>query len=275
MSVHHRKNRSLFRFSGPDAQKLLHDVLTPKFDADSPEAAWWALLSPQGKVQAEGLAGFAQGAFWLDVHANDADNFYKRMRMYRLRADVVIDDLRATHIVGFSSDAVPDALSHKDARLDALGYRIIAEAPSAADWQDDAAYARARIENGIVEISTDFASDSLFPHDMGMDLLAGVDFSKGCYIGQEVVSRMQHRGTARRRPVVVAAEGAQKGDALVCAGRDAGSLGEILDNKGIGILRLDRIKALKDCTVSDAPAKLVLPGWASYDFADSSASGED
>lgn len=275
MSVYHRKNRSLFRFSGPDAQKLLHDVLTATFDAKDSVAVWWALLSPQGKVQAEGLAGIHDEAYWLDVHSDDADSFFKRMRMYRLRADVVIEDMSESHIVGYSTSTIPAAICHKDARGDALGYRIIVPTDAGTAWENDDLYETARIENGIAEVSTDYASDSLFPHDMGMDLLAGVDFSKGCYIGQEVVSRMQHRGTARRRPVVVECITATKDDPLICEERAAGNLGNVRDGKAVAILRLDRIKDPTSCTVTDAPAALVLPVWASYDFTDSSASDED
>ena len=89
-----RPSRAPFRFSGPEAQKLLFDVVTGRLVAEPGPAVWWALLSPQGKIQAEGLSQWADGAFWLDVDQNVADAFFKRMRMYKLRAAVEIEDLR-------------------------------------------------------------------------------------------------------------------------------------------------------------------------------------
>src|SRR5215217_520308 len=105
MTIYLRADRAVFRFSGPDAHKLLNDVITGHVPAADGPAAWWALLSPQGKILAEGLAGWAEDALWLDVHQSVADDFFKRMKMYRLRAAVVIDDLRETHRVGFASKA--------------------------------------------------------------------------------------------------------------------------------------------------------------------------
>src|SRR5689334_24726221 len=105
-----RPSRALFRFSGADAQKLLFDVVTGRLLAEPGKAQWWALLSPQGKIQAEGLSTWEDGAFWLDVNSATADDFLRRMRIYKLRAKVEIEDLRATHMVGWSSDGegLPD-----------------------------------------------------------------------------------------------------------------------------------------------------------------------
>ena len=95
-----RPSRALFRFSGADAQKLLFDVVTGRLLAEPGPPLWWALLSPQGKIQAEGHSVWRDEAFWLDVDQSVADSFLKRMKMYRLRAAVTIDDLRETHAVG-------------------------------------------------------------------------------------------------------------------------------------------------------------------------------
>ena len=75
MTIISRPSRALFRFSGPEAQKLLFDVVTGRLLAEPGPAIWWALLSPQGKIQAEGLASFEDGAFWLDVDRSVADGF--------------------------------------------------------------------------------------------------------------------------------------------------------------------------------------------------------
>ncbi len=263
-----RPSRALIRFSGADAQKLLFDTLTGRILAQPGPAVWWALLSPQGKIQAEGLAGWADDAFWLDVDRSVADHFLKRMKMYRLRARVEIDDLRDTHCVGCSADAGTEELVHADPR--GLGYRVIAEQAQAAAWHsDDEPFAAQRIARGVAELGQDFAVDSTFAHDIGMDLLDGIDFAKGCYIGQEVVSRMKHRGTARRRPVIVGDIAAEPGADVVAGGRVAGNLGRVSAGRAVAILRLDRITDPAAVTAGGQPVTVSLPDWASYRFGES------
>lgn len=259
MTTHLRADRTVFRFSGPDAHKLLNDVITGPIPQAPGPAAWWGLLSPQGKILAEGLAGWAKDAIWVDVHTSVADDFFKRMKLYRLRASVVIEDLRATHRVGWADETVATGVTHSGR----IGYRVIDVADEAKGWEvNDNAYLRARIADGIAELGPDFTPDTLFAHDIGMDLLNGIDFTKGCYVGQEVVSRMKHRGTARRRPVIVHGV---KGSAPVLAnGRDSGTIGMVLNGSAVGILRLDRFGAGVEPSVDGVPVQLELPAWAPY-----------
>ena len=260
-----RPSRAAFRFSGPDAQKLLFDVLTGRLLAEPGPAVWWALLSPQGKIQAEGLSGWAEEAFWLDVDAGAADGFFKRMRMYRLRAAVEIDDLRDTHAVGWSFDGWQGGIAHADPR--GLGMRVIAPKAETADWlPPDQSHAARRISFGVPEQGPDFGVDANFAHDIGMDLLDGIDFAKGCYVGQEVVSRMKHRGTARRRPVIVSGVTAGAGAEVMAGTRAAGTLGEVVDGRAVAILRLDRITDPAAVTVDGRPVTVELPNWANYAF---------
>jgi folate-binding protein YgfZ len=253
-----RPSRALFRFSGADAQKLLFDVVTGRLMAEPGPAIWWALLSPQGKIQAEGLSSYEDGAFWLDVDSSVADGFLKRMRMYKLRAAVEIADLRESHAVGWDGGA-----PHT---------RVIGTEAEAAGWADpDESYDAARTARGIAELGPDFATDTAFPHDIGMDLLGGVDFKKGCYIGQEVVSRMEHRGTARRRPVIASGVDAAAGTAVVAGGREAGAIGRVVGGRAVAIVRLDRIDDPGAVTVGGKLVVLTLPDWATYRFGESAA----
>ena len=127
-------------------------------------------------------------------------------------------------------------------------------------------YLKARIARGVLEQGPDYAADSIFPHDVGMDFLDGVDFKKGCYIGQEVVSRMQHRGTARRRPVIVSGlpDGAAPGAPLLVGEREAGSIGTMHDGHAVAIVRLDRVPDAHAATFAGLPVELHLPRWATY-----------
>jgi tRNA-modifying protein YgfZ len=260
-----RPSRALFRFSGADAQRLLFDVVTGRLVEEPGKAVWWALLSPQGKIQAEGLSTWQDGAFWLDVHAGIADEFHRRMRMYKLRANVEIDDLRGSHVVGWSDDT-----SESVADPRGIGGRVVA--PAGAHWSDDEApFLAARIAAGIAELGPDFAPDAMFPHDIGMDLLDGIDFKKGCYVGQEVVSRMQHRGTARRRPVIVSGlpDGTAPGAPVLVGEREAGIIGQPLNGEAVAILRLDRVPDENAATVGGLPVRLMLPPWGTYTFGES------
>lgn len=271
MQVHHRKNRVPIRVSGTDAAKLLNDVLTGSFASSQKNANWWALLSPQGKVQAEGLAGWAEAAFWLDVDVSVAEAFLKRMSLYKLRADVTFENLAETHAVGWS-DSIPDSgIVHGDSRAGGFGARVIAPLNEIADWANDDGFLERRISLAIPELGMDFDADTVFPHDIAMDFLGGIDFEKGCYVGQEVVSRMKHRGTARRRPVIVSGDHLETGAPVMASDREAGQLGKVHNGRAIAIIRLDRVEDLGAVRVSDAPVALALPAWASYRFGESSA----
>ena len=280
MTIHLRADRAVFRFSGPDAHKLLNDVVTGPIpslgDGDGEGAAAWALLSAQGKILAEGLAGHAGDALWLDVHQSVADDFFKRMKMYRLRAQVVIDDLRETHRVGFAQDAEPGGLHHTDRKGPVeMGWRVIAPLAETGHWvQSDDLYQSVRIGAGIAHQGNDFPANDAFAHDIGHDILDGIDFAKGCYVGQEVVSRMKHRGTARRRPVIVSGLDAPAGTPVIAGGREAGTIGQVVDGRAVAILRLDRITDPAAVTVDGKPVTVSLPLWATYQFGDTVAEQE-
>jgi tRNA-modifying protein YgfZ len=274
-AIEKRPGRTVIKVSGPDAEKLLHDVLTGHIVAEAGPARWWALLTPQGKILAEGLCSFAEDGFWLDLDIGVAENFFKRMRMYKLRAKAEIAELSETHAVGWSDAPVPGTVCDADSRSDTLGYRVIAPKPETTDWADGDGFLARRIDFGLCELGPDFAADATFPHDIAMDLLGGIDFDKGCYIGQEVVSRMKHRGTARRRPVIVSGEGLISGASVMAGSREAGTLGAVHNGRGVAILRLDRITDSDAVTVDGRPATLALPSWASYRFGDSGGGGDD
>lgn len=276
MTIYLRDDRAVFRFSGPDAHKLLNDVVTGHIPAEGngegEVAAAWALLSPQGKILAEGLAGQGSDGIYVDVHQSVADDFFKRMRMYRLRAKAEIEDLRESHRVGFAQDEEPTGIRHTNRMgpLD-LGWQTIAPVADTEGWiKDDTFYHAERISVGIMHHGNDFPANDAFAHDIGLDLLDGIDFAKGCYVGQEVVSRMKHRGTARRRPVIVSGIDAPAGSPVVAGTREAGTIGQVVDGKAVAILRLDRITDVAAITVGDKPVSVALPAWANYVFGESS-----
>jgi tRNA-modifying protein YgfZ len=261
--------RGVVRIAGADAGKLLADTLTCRFEESlSGTGRWFALLSPQGKVQVEGLVTFAEDAFWFDLDTGSVADFVKRMKLYRLRAKVEIEAVERLVLWSGDDRAAADGIGYRDERSDALGTRrIVAKTPDIAPNEDALlAYHSGRIAQGVPEMGADFDANEVFAHDIGLDLLGGIDFIKGCYIGQEVVSRMKHRGTARRRPVIVAGIEAATGTPILAGGREAGVIGMPIGGKAVAIIRLDRVTDLGAVTVGDKPVRLSMPGWASYDF---------
>jgi tRNA-modifying protein YgfZ len=142
--------------------------------------------------------------------------------------------------------AEPGAVVYPDPRHPGLGSRaIMAERDAMRSSEGDPGdYQARRIALGIPEGGLDFAYGDAFPHEALMDLLGGVDFRKGCYVGQEVVSRMQHRGTARSRIVPVAIEGPapDAGTEVVAGGKPVGTMGSSSLERGLALLRLDRVE---------------------------------
>ena len=270
MTVFKRKARRVFKIAGPDAQTLLRDVFTAKMPENETGANWWALLSPQGKVQAEGLIGLHQGAFWLDVSHDIATKFSRRMGMYKLRANATIEDMSETHQAGWSGANcdLKGAISHKDTRHPDMGFRIISTNADTTGWSERENKAHAnRVKLGICELGHDFQSDAVFPHDIAMDLLEGIDFAKGCYVGQEVVSRMRHRANIRRRPVIIKLERGNIGDEVMLGGKTVGTIGTVEDGHGVAIVRLDKISDPNQLEINGQNVVAQSPPWADYGFA--------
>ena len=278
--------RGVVRVGGPEARPFLDALVTTDMDRAVAEgAAYGALLSPQGKILFDFIV-FADGDHFLfDLPRGLAADFVRRLGLYRLRAKVEIADLSEERIVvaAWGSDAAPilDGPVARDPRLPALGFRAVVPpgADMAADHEEatEADYDAHRIALGIPEGGIDFAFGDTFPHDAAMDQLGGVAFAKGCYVGQEVVSRMQHRGIARRRVVVVRGDGlAAPGTPVTAGERPVGTLGSSAGGSGLALLRLDRTREALDAKVplmaGGAPLEPAIPAWASFDWPSEPAS---
>ena len=233
--------RGVVAVGGEDARKFLNDLITSEIGrAADGRAAYGGLLSPQGKVLFDFIV-FADGErFLFDLPAALVADFVKRLGFYRLRAKVAIADLTAERSVVATwggERPVIDGIVSPDPRLAELGYRAIVAKGTAAPpdhvGAGEAEYDTHRIALGIPEGGIDFAFGEGFPHDADMDQLGGVDFDKGCYVGQEVVSRMQHRGTARRRIVTARGTELVAGSEIKAGERALGTLTSTAD--GIGL----------------------------------------
>lgn len=127
-----------------------------------------------------------------------------------------------------------------------------------------------RISQGVAESGADYALGDAFPHDVLLDETGGVGFRKGCYVGQEVVSRMQHRGTARRRVMIASAEASlpPTGTDILAGGRSIGSLGSVSGSQALAIVRIDRVRDAQDTgqqiVAGGVALTLSIPAWAKY-----------
>lgn len=255
MPAAHLVDRGVIRVSGADARSFLQGLLTSDIDAVTPaRAGFGALLTPQGKIISDcfviAIPDEDGGGFLLDAPLLQTQDLMKRLKLYKLRAMVALDDLTAASAVIASSDgaALPEeaGLVYADPRLPALGQRAITDREDVAtvapaDMDD---YHARRIGLGIPDGGRDFIYGDAFPHEALLDQTGGVSFRKGCYIGQEVVSRMQHRGTARTRIVpIVFTEGlvTEMGVEATAGGKTLGRVGSCANGRGLALLRLDRV----------------------------------
>ena len=281
--------RGIVAVGGSDAHKFLNDLVTASVErALNGGAAYSALLSPQGKILFDFLIFNDGERFLFDLPRGLAAELVKRLGFYRLRAKVdIADTSEDLSVVAAWDDAAPPAVDGAvaaDPRLPALGFRAIVPkgAIMAPDHDDvgEAEYDAHRIALTVPEGGIDFAFGEAFPHDAAMDQLGGVDFDKGCYIGQEVVSRMEHRGTGRRRIVAVTGSALPSPGAPIAAGaRGLGTMGSSAGEKGIGLVRLDRAREAMDAAVAitagSAPVTLALPAWARYGWPAAAPAGDE
>ncbi len=275
-------DRGVIRVSGEEARHFLQGLITADMDAVTKETAKFAaLLTPQGKILFDFFIVGDGDSYLIETPKAHCADLAKRLTFYKLRAKVGISDLTDTHkvIALWDADAEPaiDGRLYRDPRINGLGYRAIVArdgSTTPADWQrsDSAELLTHRIGFAVPEAGLDYEYGDVFPHDVDMDALNGVDFEKGCYVGQEVVSRMQHRATARRRIVAVRADAAlpEAGTAITAGGKAIGSLGSSDRNHGLASIRLDRAKGAIDAgrpfVAGDTEITLTIPDWATFDW---------
>jgi tRNA-modifying protein YgfZ len=277
MPVFTLSHRSIVRVSGPEAMHFLDSLVTCDIEnLSASQIVPGALLLPQGKILFDFLASRDGDGFRLECRADSAAEFAKRLEFYRLRAkvDITVEEqglVTASFAVeSGGSESESSAQWLRDARFpaSAMAFRHYG---AAADGPDAASYDLKRIEYGVAEGGADYEFGDVFPHDVNLDQIGGVSFSKGCYVGQEVVSRMQHRGTARRRIVIATAGSALTARAEVTvAGRVTGALGSAAGNKALALLRLDKAKDAMDAGIpilaGGVPVSLELPPNAAFNW---------
>lgn len=274
-------DRGVVRVTGLDATSFLDNLVTNDLEGIAEgEARFTALLTPQGKILFDFFALRTADGFLLDVQRAQCADLTKRLSLYKLRAEVVIEDVPSAYAVaaawgGDPPTVSPPSLVYADPRAVGLGWRLLLASgqplPLSVGMDPTATaadYMAHRVALGIAEADSDFQSGDTFPHEAGMDRLNGVSFGKGCFVGQEVVARMQHKTVVRKRVVPVTTLEAtltpgsdvKAGDAVI------GKIGSVAGRRGLAMLRLDRaIEAIDAGTAILAGGQPVTIDGASID----------
>ena len=259
-------DRGIIEIAGEEAGKFLHNLVTNDVAALKPgEARFAALLTPQGKILFDFLVFVTgDGGYLLDCPLALAADLHKRLNIYKLRSKVTVTN-RSDEL---ESIAFPDATEVPKVEAVAiaadprgpLGFRAIAEKGKIPAKDGRTEYEARRIHAGVPLGGVDFDYGGTFPHEANMDLLAGVDFKKGCFVGQEVVSRMKHRGLVRRRVASYRAQGSAPapGEAIHLGDVEIGVTGSRLEDEGLALVRLDRLAEAKEKGQSPVAAGVAL-----------------
>jgi hypothetical protein len=281
-------DRGVVKVTGDGARAFLNGLVTNDAAKVAPGAPRFAaLLTPQGKIIADFILAEAPaedgGGFFLDCPKALAPALVEKLNFYKLRAKVICEDLSAALGVMAVWDGARETdhgLCYSDPRLPGLGLRIMLPPNLAAEAAADLdaplveaeAYETHRILLGVPRGGSDFAYGDTFPHEADMDQLNGIDFGKGCYVGQEVVSRVEHRASARSRVVPIAYDefAPMPGLDVMAGDKQVGTLGSTANGRGLAMLRLDRVEdalaAGTPLTAGGITLRAVKPAWATFAF---------
>ncbi len=264
--------RALVSVNGADALQLLQGILTSDVQALQPGAGGFsALLSPQGKVLFDFLILRTEDGFLFDLPKPQTADFIKRLTFYRLRAKAniaAVDPGIRIFAAWKARPKINDAIAMiEDPRLAALGWRIYTGGNVEGDAGD---YNAHRIQLGVPDGGADYEYGAAFAHDAMLDQLGAIAFSKGCYVGQEVVSRVHHHNSARKRILQVEGEEPLMPGEVTAGDRTIGTLGSFTGKIGLALVRIDRagdaITAGQTIDVAGMPVRLHLPPWANINW---------
>ena len=289
-------NRGVLALSGEEVRSFLQGLISNDIDKVAPgRAIYAALLTPQGKCLFDFFVAEHDGRVLLDVESDRVTALAQRLTMYKLRAKVDIADVSADYgvaaLLGSSlhdnlmigelrgaAGVLGDGIVFLDPRLAALGARTILPKTSVASTLQalgfeagtDEDYRHARFAAGVPEGSAELGVDKSPLLELGFEELGGIDFDKGCFVGQELTARMKYRGLVRKRLVPVTFEGGEPepGSVIKAGGRDIGDLRASNSEGGFAVLRLDKleesVKRGDPLLVGDVKVTPVKPAWVNY-----------
>lgn len=254
-----RLDRAVLSVSGDDRASFLQGLISNDIGKAGPDRALWAaFLTPQGKFLYDLFIVEHGGAFLIDVEAARAEEFRKKLSLYKLRAKVVIALTDLSVFAVMNADALDlgdhpgaarpfgDGIAYVDPRLASVGARVLLASPDtliAAGMAeaDFATWDQTRIEAGLPDGSRDMVVDKALLLENGFDELGGVDFEKGCYMGQELTARTKYRGLVKKRllPVIIDGPAPEAGTPLLAGEAEAGEMRSSCGDVGLALVRLE------------------------------------
>lgn len=252
-------DRTVISLKGDDVEVFLGGLVTNNLKNPM---TFSALLTPQGKIIADFFVHKTEGSLVLETPAKFGKALLLRLKMYKLRAKIDIEDISTTHHIYALWNGHGD-IGKPDPRHDKLGQRLLTQDLLACEHTPED-YDRHRLSLGIPDSQWDFGSEQRFPADANMDLLSGVDYKKGCFIGQEVVSRMHRKTSVRKRMCAVKLSSAAKaGDELTAGPLKIGILDHVRGDHAMALIRLDRLAKASEtvCIGADKPVTIMEPNY--------------
>ncbi len=285
------EGRGVLRLDGSDLRSFLQGIVSTDMRKVSPERSLWsAFLTPQGKFLHEFFVSELNGGFLLDCEADRRGDLMQRLGRYRLRSKVSIGDAGADYgvVAFFGDDALPalglpekpgrakayaGGVVYVDPRLSALGARaVVPRARLETAWEEAGvalgeveAYDRLRISLGVPDGSRDLEVEKSILLENGLEELQGVDWDKGCFMGQELTARTKYRALIKKRLLPVAIEGPvpAPGTTIRSDGKDVGVMRSAAGNQGLALLRIDALDTAA-LMAGDAQLTVQKPDWANF-----------
>lgn len=257
MPIARLNSRAVITVTGPDARHFLNNLLTQNVETiEADDLRFGALLTPQGRLMLDLFIWGTDDGVWLDVPAEARDGLVQRLSMYKLRADVQIAPSDAGVFAAW--DEAPAGFI-ADPRLEGLGYRAVGFTGETTASEDDWHARRAAL--GVVEAAFEAPKDKTYPIEANFDLMNGIDFHKGCFVGQETTSRMKRRGTIKNRilPFTYEGDAPAVGAEVLNGELRAGEVTSAANGRGMAMMRLDRMDG--ELKVDDRAVSVTRPDW--------------
>jgi tRNA-modifying protein YgfZ len=270
-------DRGVIEVAGADATNFLQRLITNSvLNIPKGEGRYAGLLAPQGKLLFDffvvPLPEVHDAGYLIDCAGEQTADLVKRLNLHKMRAKISIGDksenFGVAAIFGGVAAAGLDGLVYRDTRAPHMGLRAIAPRDSLAklNCADASRYELHRIAQGVPKGGVDFVYGDAFVHDMNLDLMNGVDFKKGCYVGQEVVARVHYRNSARKRTARIRFDGPAppQGTQITGGETNIGRIGSTIGVEGLAMVRLDRLEDARAAGVAlkagDVAVDITLPG---------------
>jgi tRNA-modifying protein YgfZ len=269
-------DRGVIELRGADATGFLQRLITNSvLDIPKGEGRYAGLLTPQGKLLFDffvvPLPEGPGAGYLIDCAAEQTADLVKRLNLHKMRASIAIEDKSKNFAIAAIFGEVAagiEGVFYRDTRGPSMGLRVIAprEALAKLDRGEASRYEAHRIAQGVPKGGVDFRYGDAFVHDVNLDLMNGVDFKKGCYVGQEVVARVHYRNSARKRIVKIHFDGPapEQGTQIAAGETVIGQVGSTAGAEGLAMVRLDRREDARAAGVAlkagDVAVDVIVPG---------------